>query len=107
MAVHRVLPVCGGLAKVVEAAVPGDPVEPRPHSDRALVGDHRVEGGNEHLLEDVLGVLGAPQHLATKPEEPRLIALDQSVEGVLVTLPGEGDQVLVGLEPEERGAPGK
>jgi hypothetical protein len=99
MGIHRVLPVRGGLAKVVEAAVPGDPVEPRPHSDRALVGDHRVVGGDEHLLENVLGVLGTPQHLATKPEEPGLIALDKSVEGVLVTLPGQLNEVLVALEP--------
>jgi hypothetical protein len=66
--VHRVLPVRGGLAKVIETAVARDPVEPGAHGDRALVGDHRVVGRDEDLLEHVLGVLGRAQHLAAEAE---------------------------------------
>ena len=105
--VHRVLAVGGRLAKVVEAAVAGDPVEPGADGDRPLVGDHRVVGGDEDLLEDVLGVLGAAEHLAAEAEQPRLVALDQRLEGVLVPSTSEGDEVLVALELEERGPPGK
>ena len=105
--VHRVLAVRGRLAKVVEAAVPGDPVEPGAHGDRALVGDHRVVGGDEDLLEHVLGVLGGAEHLAAEAEEARLVALDQRVEGVLVAPAGQGDELLVVLEAEEGRAPGE
>ena len=105
--VHRVLTVGGRLAKVVEAAVASDPVEPGPHRDRALVGDHRVVGGDEDLLEHVLGVLGRAQHLAAEAEEARLVALDQSVEGVLVALPGQRDELLIVLEAKEGRAPGE
>jgi hypothetical protein len=105
--VHRVLPVRGGLPKVVETAVAGDPVEPGPDRDRALVGDHRVVGRDEDLLEDVLGVLGAAEHLAAEAEQSRLVALHEGVEGVLMTPSGEGDELLVVLEAEERRAPGE
>ena len=107
MRVHRVLAVGGGLAKVVEAAVAGDPVEPGPHSDLALVGDHRVVGGDEDLLEHVLGVLGRAQHLAAEAQQARLVALDERLEGVLVAAPGQGDEGGVVLELEERRAPGE
>ncbi len=105
--VHRVLPVRGRLPKMVEAAVPGDPVEPGPDRDRALVGDHRVVGRDEDLLEHVLGVLGAAEHLAAEAQKPRLVALDEGVEGVLMTPSGEGDELLVVLEAEEGRAPGE
>jgi hypothetical protein len=92
---------------MVETAVPGDPVEPGPYSDRALVGDHRVVGRDEDLLEDVLSVLGAAEHLAAEAQQSRLVALDEDVEGVLMTPPGEGYELLVVLEAEKRRAPGE
>jgi hypothetical protein len=105
--IHRVLAVGGRLTKVVEAAVAGDPVEPGPDRDRPLVRDHRVVGGDEDLLEDVLGVLGAAEHLAAEAEEPRLVALDQRVEGMLLALAGESDEVGIVLEAKEGRAPGE
>ena len=107
MGVHGVLAVGGRLAKVVETAVPGDPIEPGLHRYRPLVGDHRVVGGHEDLLQNVLGVLGRAQHLAAEAEESRLVALDQRVEGVLVALAGQRDEVLVILEAEKGRAPGE
>ena len=68
--VHRVLALGDGLAEVVEAAVAGDPVEPRPHVDLALVGEHRRVGVGEDLLEHVLGVLAALQHRLAEAEQP-------------------------------------
>ena len=105
--VHRVDAVRGGPAKVVEAAVARDPVEPGAHSDVALVGDHRVVGGDEHLLEHVFRVLCRAQHLAAEAQEPGLVALDQRIEGVLMAAPDEDDQVRVVLEAKQRRAPGK
>ena len=83
---------------MVEAAVAGDPIEPRADGDRALVGEHRAVGVDEDLLEDVLGVLGGAQHLAAEAEQARLVALDECVEGVLVAVAGQRDQLLVALE---------
>jgi hypothetical protein len=36
-----------------------------------------------------------------------LVALDQGVEGMLMALAGEGDEVLIVLEAEEGRAPGE
>jgi hypothetical protein len=105
--VHRVLPVRGRLTKMIEAAVSGDPVEPGPDRDRSLVGDHCVVRRHEDLLEDVLRVLGAAEHLAAESEQPGLVALHQGVERVLMTPPRQGDELLVVLEPEERRSPGE
>ena len=44
-------------AQMVEAAVAGDPVQPRAHVDRTVVGEDRVVGGGEDLLQHVLRVL--------------------------------------------------
>ena len=105
--IHRVLAVRGRLTKVVEAAVAGDPVEPGTDGDRALVGDHRLVGGHEDLLKDVLRILGGAEHLAAEAEEAGLVALDEGVEGVFVAPAGQGDELLVLLEAEERRAPGE
>jgi len=60
--VHRVLPLGHRLTKVVEAAVAGDPVEPGPHVDLAIVREHRRVGVGEDLLEHVLGIGGVARH---------------------------------------------
>jgi hypothetical protein len=54
---------------VVEAAVAGDPVEPRARVDRPLVGEHRRVRLDEDLLEHVLGVLGRAQHVAAERQQ--------------------------------------
>ena len=82
MHVHRVDADRLGLAQVVERAVARDPVQPRAHVDLALVGEDRVEGGGEDLLQHVLGVLAAGEHVAAEGQQPRLVAGDQRLEGV-------------------------
>jgi hypothetical protein len=49
-------------AHVIDAAVGGDPVEPRPHANLTVIGDDRVEGRHEDLLQRVLAVLRGAQH---------------------------------------------
>jgi len=47
------------------------------------------------------------EHLAAEAEETRLIALDQRVEGVLMTAAGQCDEMLIVLEAEEGGSAGQ
>ncbi len=100
--VHRVLTRRLGTAEVVEAAVARDPVEPGTRVDRPVVRADRAERRGEHLLQDVLGVLGRAEHVATEREQARLIALDKRFEGAVVTAPDQGDQPLVALKTEQR-----
>jgi hypothetical protein len=45
--------------------------------------------------------------VAAEGEQARLVALDERLEGPVVTPPGERDQALVRLKTEERRAPGE
>ncbi len=92
---------------MVEAAVAGDPVEPRPQVDLALVGEHRPVGVDEDLLQDVLGVLGGAEHLAAEAEQPALVAVDDRLEGAGVAAAGHRDQPFVALQLEQRGTAGE
>ncbi len=97
----------GGLdpPQVVQAAVAGDAVEPRARVDGTVVGADRVEGRGEDLLEHVLGVLARGEHVTAEREQPRLVALDQSLERAVVAAADESHQALVRLEPEQGRAP--
>jgi hypothetical protein len=101
--VHRVHADRLGAAQVVQRPVARDAVEPRPHVEGALVGHHRVEGGGEDLLQDVLGVLARAQHVPAKGQQARLVASDERLIGGLVAAPGERHQPLVALQAQERG----
>ena len=103
--VHRVDADRLDPAEVVEAAVASDPVQPRPHVDRALVGEDRVEGGGEDLLEDVLGVLARAEQVPAERQQPRVVARHEHLERGRVAAPDQRDQALVGLEPQQRRAP--
>ena len=102
--VHRVDADRLGAAQVVEAAVARDPVQPGPDVDRAVVGEHRVEGGGEHLLQHVLGVLARAEQVAAEGEQARLVARDERLEGGVVAAAHERDQPLVGLQAQQRRA---
>jgi hypothetical protein len=104
--VHRVLALGDGLAKVVEATVAGDPVQPRPQVDLAVIGEDRAVGVDEDLLEDVLGVLGRAQHLPAEAEQAALVAVDDRLEGAVVATPQQRHQPLVALQAKQRRAPG-
>ena len=103
--VHGVLSGRLRAAQVVQRAVAGDPVQPGPGVDRPVVGADRVEGGGEDLLQHVLRVLLRAEHVAAEGEQARLVALDERLEGAVMAAPGEGDQPLVGLQPQQRRAP--
>ena len=90
---------------MVERAVARDPVQPRPHVDLALVGEHRVEGGGEHLLQDVLGVLARAEHVPAEGQQARLVARAEDLEGGVLAAAGERDQALVRLQAQQRRRP--
>ena len=93
--VHRVDPDGLDPAEMVEAAVADDPVEPGTDVDRPLVGQDRVEGGGQDLLQHVLGVLLGAEQMAAEGEQPRVVAGDQDLEGRAVAPPDERDQPLI------------
>ena len=102
--VHRV--DADGLdpAEVVEAAVAGDPVQPRPHVDRALVVEDRVERGGEDLLEHVLGVLARAEQVPAERQQARVVARDEDLKGGRAAPPDQRHQTFVGLQPQQRRA---
>ena len=104
MDVHRVDADRLGPAQLVEAPVAGDPVQPRLDVDRPLVGEHRVVGRRQHLLQDVLGVLPGAEHVAAERQQARLVAGDEHLERRRVASADERDQPLVGLQAEQRRA---
>ena len=99
--VHRVHADGGRAAQVVERAVARDPVQPRPHVDLALVGEDGVEGGGEHLLQDVLGVLARGEHVPAEGQQARLVARAEHLEGGVLAAAGERDEPLVGLQAQQ------
>ena len=94
-----------GTAELVDAAVVGDPIQPRSQRQPAIVGAKAVEGPHEYLLEGVLGILsGARQHLTRVGEQPRAIAIVDHPEGVVVALAKQRHELLVGADPKQGGA---
>ncbi len=94
-------PIGRGAAQVVERAVARDAVEPGTHVDLALVGEHRVEGGGEDLLQHVLGVLARAEHVPAERQQARLVARAERLEGGVLAAAGERDQALVGLQAQQ------
>jgi hypothetical protein len=100
--VHRVHADRLDAAQVVQRAVARDAVQPRAHVDRPVVGDDRVEGGREDLLQDVLGVLARAEHVPTEGQQARLVARDEGLERGVVAAAHEHDETLVGLQAQQR-----
>jgi len=103
--VHGVDADGGGAAQVVERAVARDPVQPGAHVDVALVGEHGVEGGGKHLLQDVLGVLARGEHVPAEGQQAGLIARAEDLEGGVLSAAGERDQALVRLQAQQSRRP--
>jgi hypothetical protein len=100
--VHLVLTQRVWAAKLIETAIARDPVEPGPGVDRAVVGADGVERGGEHVLEHILRVLLGAEHVTAEREQSRLVALNEGLEGCVVTAPDQRDEPLVALEAEQR-----
>jgi hypothetical protein len=92
----------GRPAQLVDAAVVGDPVQPRAQGELAIVGPQSRVCAHEHVLEGILGILvGARQHLAGVGEEPGAVAVVDHPEGVVVALPEQRHKLLVRSQSEQ------
>jgi hypothetical protein len=90
-------------AKLIDAAVVRDPVQPGPKGEIAIVGPQRRVGAHEHVLESVFGILSrSREHLARIREQPLPITVVDDPERVLVALAEEDDELLVGPKPQQR-----
>jgi len=49
-------------------------------------------GGQEHFLDDVLGVASVGQHPCRQSEHRRLVSVQQPLECADIALPGAGNQ---------------
>jgi hypothetical protein len=104
LVVHRVPAVRSRPPQVVQAAVAGNPVKPWADVEGPVIGSHRVVGGGEHLLENILRVLLGAEHVAAEGKQARPVALEQKLERAVVPASDERDQALVRLEAEQRRA---
>ena len=71
----------------------------------ALVGEHRVEGGREDLLQDVLGVLARAEHVPAEGEQAGVVAREERLKGGVLAASRKRDQPLVGLQAQQRAGP--
>ena len=92
-----------GLAQMVDAAVVRDAVQPGAQRHRAVADAQRGVGAQEDVLQRVLGVLArAAEHLAGVDEQPLAVAVVDDAEGRVVAGAEEGDELLVGSQPQQR-----
>ena len=88
-------------AQQAEAAVARDRVQPRPPVDLLRGAGDVVEGGQERLLDGVLGLLGGAEHVAAEGQHAAMVARVKDLEGRLGAAPQQVDQSLVRRQPEQ------
>ena len=88
-------------AKLREAAVARDRVEPGLEPDRLAARGEVAVGGYEGLLDSVLGLLLGAEHVAAEREQPAVVAVVDHLECGFVPAPDLVDQALVGEKPGE------
>ena len=85
-----------------DAAIARDRVQPRPHGLGHLAGAERAVGGDERVLDDVLGVVDAPDHVAGEREQLQVVALEERLEGGHVATARRARELLVVRCPTSR-----
>ena len=80
-------------AQRVEAPVGGDPVEPRAHRRAALEPVEALPGGQQRVLQRVLGVLERAEHPVAVHLQLPAVRLGQRAERLAVAGPRPGDQL--------------
>ena len=74
-------------AKHRQAAVPGDRVQPRLELHAPVALTQMAVGGDEHVLERVLGLLARAQHVLAEAEQCPVMAVIDRLERTLVAAP--------------------
>src|SRR5206468_7643434 len=89
-----------------QAAVAGDRVQPGPKRDLRVAVAQRAVGGYKAVLERVLGLVAAAEHVAAECEQPVRVAVVDRLERSIVTGAHTSDQPVVplggGEAPAER-----
>ena len=62
-------------------------------------------GCHEHLLQHVLGVLRGVEQVPAERQQPRLVAVEQDLEGAVVPVANQRDESFVALQAQQRRAP--
>jgi len=91
-----------GSAQLVDAAVVGHAVEPGAQGKLAVIGPQAGVGPHEDVLQGVLGILAARQHLARVGEQPLPIAVVDHPERVVVAGAEQGHELFVRAKAKER-----
>jgi hypothetical protein len=79
----------------VDARVLRDLVDPRLERDRPLGLPHAAQGGDEHLLRDVLGAAVVLDHAVDVAGYPPLVAGVERLERALVAVPDGAHELMV------------
>ncbi len=88
--------------QLVDAAIVGHAVQPRPQRDRPPADPQRLVSAQEDVLHGVLGVGARPrQHLTRVGEQADAVAVVDRAEGVLAARSEEGDELVIGSQPQE------
>ena len=78
-----------------QAAVAGDRVQPRAQLDVARAAAQRPVGGGEAVLQGVLGLLAAAQHVSAEGEQAAVVAVVDDLEGGVVAGAHASDESIV------------
>ncbi len=84
-------------AKLRQAAIARDRVEPRPYGNFLPTPEQRSIGRDERQLQRVFSRLAATEHVRTEGQEARRVAVVDGLEGVDITGSHPADQVVVSL----------
>jgi hypothetical protein len=104
-AIHHLGRGARRAAKLIDAAVVCDAVQPRPQCELAVVGAQAGVGTNEYLLQRILGVLGrAGEHLARVREQSLAVPIMDDPERLLVPRAKQRYELLVRTKAQKRRA---
>jgi len=85
------------LAEEFEGGVSGDAHEPGAEGRVGAEVGEMLEGGEEGVLDDFLGIVGVADHAEGEFVDLAFVAGDEGVEGGEVAGTGAGDEVAVGI----------
>lgn len=90
-----------GAAKLVDARVLGDPVDPRLEGDRNLAAAQASQRRDEDLLGHVVGPCAVAESAKDLGADPGAVAAVELLERRGATPPDRGNQLLVGMRSGE------
>jgi hypothetical protein len=79
-----------------QAAVARDRVEPGLEADLPVGRPHRAVRGHEAVLQGVLGLVAVAEHVGAEGQQPAVVAVEDELEGAIVTGAHARDEGLVG-----------